>query len=74
MFKIMLKDNVKSRVQMPDGKYIRRIVNESCKLLNSQEYFFEEAIKAEMKEVRANKRRAVASKRIQKLKHYKNIS
>ena len=45
MFKIMLKDNVKSRVQMPDGKYIRRIVNESCKLLNSQEYFFEEAIK-----------------------------
>lgn len=67
MFKIMLKDNVKSRVQMPDGKYIRRIVNESCKLLNSQEYFFEEAIKkAEMKEARANKRRAVASKRIQK--------
>ena len=40
MFKTMLKDNVKVRIQMPDGKYIRQAKpKEASKLLNSQEYF-----------------------------------
>lgn len=64
MFKTMLKDNVKVRIQMPDGKYIRQAKpKEASKLLNSQEYFFEEAIKkAETKEVQAKRRKATKVK------------
>ena len=60
MFKTMLLDNVKVRVQMPDGKYIRQTnPKKSSKKINSQEYFFEEAIKkAETKEIIAKRRKA----------------
>lgn len=41
MFYIMLKDNVKARVQNPDGTYSRKYNN--LAVLNSQEFFFEQA-------------------------------
>lgn len=43
MFKVMLTDNVKARIQMSDGTYIH--VESKGKEINSQEYFFEEAYK-----------------------------
>lgn len=46
MFRIMLRDNVKARVQMPDGNYVRVEQREGEEPLNSQEYFFEEAYRA----------------------------
>lgn len=46
MFRIMLRDNVKARVQMPDGNYVRVEQKEGEEPLNSQEYFFEEAYRA----------------------------
>ncbi len=46
MFRIMLRDNVKARVQMPDGNYMRVEQREGEEPLNSQEYFFEEAYRA----------------------------
>ena len=46
MFRIMLEDNVKARVQLPDGSYehVRRPEGEEP--LNSQEFFFEKAYEA----------------------------
>lgn len=46
MFRIMLEDNVKARVQLPDGSYehVRRPKGEEP--LNSQEFFFEKAYEA----------------------------
>ena len=41
MFQAMLKDNVKARVQQPDGTY--RIEESEETPFNSQEVFFEEA-------------------------------
>lgn len=41
MFQAMLKDNVKARVQQPDGTY--RIEESEEAPFNSQEAFFEEA-------------------------------
>lgn len=46
MFRIMLRDNVKARIQMPDGNYVRVERGEGEEPLNSQEYFFEEAYRA----------------------------
>ncbi|MCC8065980.1 MAG: polyphosphate kinase 1 [Clostridiales bacterium] len=39
MFRIMLKDNVKARDQLPDGSYRRRQAAEGSEALNAQEYF-----------------------------------
>ena len=46
MFRIMLEDNVKARVQLPDGSYehVRRPEGEEP--LNLQEFFFEKAYEA----------------------------
>ncbi len=44
MFCTMLNDNVKARVQLPDGTYVKKADN-SSKKLNSQIYFYEEAYK-----------------------------
>ncbi len=41
MFDIMMSDNVKARVQQPDGSYIH--AEESEPLINSQEYFYAQA-------------------------------
>lgn len=46
MFRIMLRDNIKARVQMPDGNYVKVERGEEEEPLNSQEYFFEEAYRA----------------------------
>lgn len=43
MFCTMLKDNVKARIQTPDGKYIKKQNNLAP--LNSQIYFYDEAYK-----------------------------
>ena len=46
MFRIMLEDNVKARVQLPDGSYERVRRPEGEEPLNSQEFFFEKAYEA----------------------------
>lgn len=46
-FSLMMSDNVKARELGSDGKYRRVEANENEERLNSQEYFYEEAYKAE---------------------------
>ena len=46
MFDIMKKDNVKARVMRNDGNYYKKSVSEGDELINSQEYFYDEAYKA----------------------------
>ena len=46
MFRIMLEDNVKARVQHPDGSYEHVKRPEGEEPLNSQEFFFEKAYEA----------------------------
>lgn len=41
MFQTMLKDNIKAREQMPDGKYVK--VKREAEALNVQEFLFEQA-------------------------------
>ena len=41
MFDLMMTDNVKARVQQPDGSYRREPAEEP--LINAQEYFYEQA-------------------------------
>lgn len=43
MFDILLRDNVKARILMPNGVYRKRQIPEGDEKLNSQEYFFKEA-------------------------------
>ena len=43
MFGIMLQDNIKGRYMKSDGKYYRPEITEGETLIDSQEYFFEEA-------------------------------
>lgn len=46
MFNTMLADNVKARIQQSDGTFQKRVAGEGVELLNSQEYFFEQAYHA----------------------------
>lgn len=50
MFGIMLRDNVKARVQLADGNYVKRD-NSDAEPLNSQEYFYEKAYEAAEKSI-----------------------
>lgn len=43
MFELMLRDNVKARVQQPDGTYVKKERLEGEEAINSQEVFFEQA-------------------------------
>lgn len=43
MFCILMKDNVKARVMLPDGNYVHAERKEGEEAINSQEYFYEEA-------------------------------
>ena len=43
IFDIMLRDNVKARIQNPDGTYSKVIPAEGEELINAQEYFIKEA-------------------------------
>ncbi len=45
MFNIMLSDNVKARVMASDGNYYRKDIKDGETRLNSQEYFYDEAVK-----------------------------
>ncbi len=44
MFRVMMRDNVKARIMLSDGKYIHERRNPDTPL-NSQEYFYDEAYK-----------------------------
>ncbi len=66
MFNIMMSDNVKARELQSNGRYVRVESQEGEELLNSQEYFYEEAYRRleakavrqeRMKEVRALKQK-----------------
>ena len=66
MFNIMMSDNVKARELQSNGRYVRVEPREGEELLNSQEYFYEEAYRRleakavrqeRMKEVRAIKQK-----------------
>lgn len=43
MFRVLMSDNVKARVMLPDGSYVHVKPAENEELVNSQEYFYEEA-------------------------------
>lgn len=45
MFELMLRDNVKARIQQPDGTYVKKERPEGEEAINSQEVFFEQAYK-----------------------------
>lgn len=44
MFRIMMQDNVKARIQQPDGSYKKQTASASP--LNAQEYFYAQAYAA----------------------------
>lgn len=43
IFNTMLRDNVKARVQLPDGSYVRKTAADGEEPLDSQLYFYEQA-------------------------------
>lgn len=45
MFCILMKDNVKARIMMNDGTYLHVIPKENEEIINSQEFFYEQAYK-----------------------------
>lgn len=59
MFKIMLRDNVKARVQAPDGTYHKKALGNDA-ALNSQEYFLRQAMERAEKIPPASPRRKAA--------------
>lgn len=63
MFAALMKDNVKARIMGSDGEYVRAAAAEGETLLNSQEYFYDEAYKKlEDKKARADRMRANRAK------------
>lgn len=58
MFKVLLEDNVKARIQTPDGTYIRAEKNEN-EPLDAQRFFFEEAYKKAEKKAAAREKAKV---------------
>ena len=64
MFRIMLRDNVKARIMLSSGEYVRERRSRE-KPLNSQEYFYEEAYKrledksSKQKQLRVNREKTV---------------
>lgn len=45
MFCILMKDNVKARIMMNDGTYLHVVPKENEEIINSQEFFYEQAYK-----------------------------
>lgn len=43
MFSMLMKDNVKARIMLPDGSYVHAECGEGEEKFNSQEYFYDEA-------------------------------
>ncbi|MBR6622350.1 MAG: polyphosphate kinase 1 [Ruminococcus sp.] len=64
MFAVMMKDNVKARIMQNDGTYIHAERKDGEEMLNSQEYFYDEAYKRlEDKKARQEQMRINRSKR-----------
>jgi len=67
MFRVLMRDNVKARIMLSDGKYIRERRNADTPL-NSQEYFYDEAYKrledktARQEQLRVNREKGAAKK------------
>lgn len=45
IFDVMLRDNVKARVQLPDGTYVKKTRGEGEEIIDSQIYFYKQAYK-----------------------------
>ena len=71
IFNIMLEDNVKSRLQLPDGNYLYRCEADpeaaAAEKLSCQEYFIEEAYRR-AEESKAKKPVKVTVRKIKKSK------
>ena len=71
MFRTMMRDNVKARILLSDGKYVRERRSRE-KPLNSQEYFYEEAYRriedksSRQKQLRVNRERSASGKAVKK--------
>ncbi len=64
MFGILMHDNVKARVMIPDGNYVHAERKEGEEAVNSQEYFYEEAYRRlEEKAARQERMKSVRSKK-----------
>ncbi len=64
MFRILLSDNVKARVMLPDGTYVHAQPVDGEEPVNSQEYFYEEAYRRlEEKSARQERMKSVREKR-----------
>ena len=67
MFRILMRDNVKARIMLSDGKYIHERRNADTPL-NSQEYFYEEAYRrlddkaARQEQLRINREKGAEKK------------
>lgn len=69
MFRILLSDNVKARIQQSDGNYIRAVRNPDEPALNAQEYFYELAYRrAKEKKERQERSKKNKSKSSSKVK------
>ena len=68
MFRVLMRDNVKARIMLSDGKYIRERRNADTPL-NSQEYFYDEAYRrledkaARQEQLRVNRENGAAKKK-----------
>lgn len=67
IFNIMLKDNVKARVQQPDGTYVKKSVKQNEEPLDSQLYFYGLAYKNAEEEA-ASAREEKSNKTLAKVK------
>lgn len=71
MFRVMMRDNVKARIMLSDGKYIHERRNPDTPL-NSQEYFYDEAYKRlddkqnRQEQLRINREKGAAKKNSRK--------
>lgn len=55
MFRTLMSDNVKAHIMQNDGSYVHAVPEENAKIINAQEFFYEEAYKnLEMKQNRQN--------------------
>lgn len=73
MFEILLRDNVKARIQLPDGAYVYK-VNDNPPV-DAQRFFFEEAYKKAERKAAAKekaKARAAAKAKTNSRKKQKN--
>lgn len=67
MFSVLMADNVKARIMLPDGTYVHAERREDEEKINSQEYFYNEAYRRlEEKAARQEHMKAVREKKAEK--------